>query len=90
MQRMIIIGVLVVAIVIILIILLVRAIRSRREPEEFDGMYMQDNDNFIDNQFETDNNINENKYSEKIGDNNYTDEYEKVDHKKRNKGKRFK
>lgn len=90
MQRMIIIGVLVLAIVIILIILLVRAIRSRREPEEFDGMYMQDNDNFIDNQFETDNNINENKYSEKIEDNNYTDEYEEFDHKKRNKGKRFK
>ena len=90
MQRMIIIGVLVLAIVIILIILLVRAIRSRREPEEFDGMYMQDNDNFINNQFETDNNINENKYSEKIEDNNYTDEYEEFDHKKRYKGKRFK
>lgn len=95
-KRTIILTILGVAIAIVVIILIVRYVRHRGEVEDFDGLYLPEEDNNYDDNFSNsnfnDNLDNEQQYDEEENKDldleQDNDDYE--DHKSKRKGKRFK
>lgn len=95
-KRTIIITILGVAIAIVVIILIVRYVRHRGEAEDFDGLYLPEEDNNYDDNFSNSN------YSDNLGNEQQYDEDANKDfdldqdndgyeeHKSKRKGKRFK